>query len=263
MVKSWNMKELWKIAERSESLGGEQNSRELFVFLNILKGIEPKVLVEIGASQGYTAWAFCHVCDWVFSIDIDICKAKWIGNDPKYWPIYLNLDSIRESSPVILSGMIKKIVGEDFVDALFIDGNHDIVCARRDYELYTPLVRSEGIIAFHNIFDCGNKSEFEVPVLWREIKAKYNGIEIDESNHQCGIGYYIKPQECFLRVGEQVEILEDGWVCGCFCKRGERFTVKKGFGVFGEDRILCSDDGRQILICSEIERRRFKVVYSI
>jgi predicted O-methyltransferase YrrM len=51
-------------------------------------------------------------------------------------------------------------------DFLFIDGGHDLEVVRRDVELYVPLVRSGGVVAFHDFSSvCG------VPtVVWAEIK---------------------------------------------------------------------------------------------
>ena len=37
------------------------------------------------------------------------------------------------------------------VDVLFIDGDHTYAGIRSDYEMYGPLVRDGGIVAFHDI----------------------------------------------------------------------------------------------------------------
>jgi len=37
------------------------------------------------------------------------------------------------------------------LDFLFIDGDHTYEGVKRDFEMYSPLVRNGGIIAFHDI----------------------------------------------------------------------------------------------------------------
>jgi len=54
------------------------------------------------------------------------------------------------------------------VDLLFIDGGHDLATVRRDIELYLPLVKPGGVVAFHDFrFPC------DVPkAVWEAIKRQ-------------------------------------------------------------------------------------------
>jgi len=54
------------------------------------------------------------------------------------------------------------------VDLIFIDGGHDLATVRRDIELYLPLVKQGGVVAFHDFH-----SLCEVPTaVWEAIKRQ-------------------------------------------------------------------------------------------
>jgi predicted O-methyltransferase YrrM len=54
------------------------------------------------------------------------------------------------------------------VDLLFIDGGHDLATVRRDIELYVPLVKPGGVVAFHDFH-----SGCDVPTaVWEAIKRQ-------------------------------------------------------------------------------------------
>jgi predicted O-methyltransferase YrrM len=46
---------------------------------------------------------------------------------------------------------IKRILNGKKLDFLFIDGDHSYKGVKKDFEMYSPLVRKGGIIAFHDI----------------------------------------------------------------------------------------------------------------
>jgi predicted O-methyltransferase YrrM len=71
------------------------------------------------------------------------------------------------------------------LDVLLIDGDHSYDGVRRDFELYTPLVRPGGLIILHDIVqDHGQRygepttaSTGGVPQFWREVKSQFSGTE--------------------------------------------------------------------------------------
>lgn len=69
---------------------------------------------------------------------------------------------------------VKKILDAKFSDFLFIDVNHNYKGVKMDFDMCSPLVRSRGIIAFHDII-----MEKEVEKFWNEIKKKFKYQEID------------------------------------------------------------------------------------
>jgi len=92
---------------------------------------------------------------------------------------------------------LQRVLGGRPIDFLFIDGDHGYDGVRADYELYAPLVRPGGIVAFHDIIQdhgsrFGRKTGCwtgEVHQLWAEIRddhAEY--LEFVEDPEQDGFG---------------------------------------------------------------------------
>jgi predicted O-methyltransferase YrrM len=82
------------------------------------------------------------------------------------------------------------------LDVLFIDGDHTYEGVRRDFELYSPLVRGGGIIVLHDIAQHLPGSTCNVRLYWKELQARYPAREIIESEHQgwAGIGLIRLPK---------------------------------------------------------------------
>jgi predicted O-methyltransferase YrrM len=82
------------------------------------------------------------------------------------------------------------------LDFLFIDGDHSYEGVKKDFEIYSSLVRKGGIIAFHDIVpDYYTRYGIRtpsytggVPKFWNEIKYNYRYIEIIEDPNQDGYG---------------------------------------------------------------------------
>jgi cephalosporin hydroxylase len=73
---------------------------------------------------------------------------------------------------------VQEILQQRPIDVLFIDGDHRYDGAQADFNLFSPLVRSGGQIAFHDIVP-DFKTQFgrdtgrwagDVPKLWQEVK---------------------------------------------------------------------------------------------
>ena len=85
---------------------------------------------------------------------------------------------------------VKEILKSKPLDFLFIDADHTYEGVRKDFEMYSKLVRKGGIIAFHDIVPGPSKDVGGVPKLWGEIKHSSNYMEIvkDWKQGECGIG---------------------------------------------------------------------------
>ncbi|MFX0024319.1 MAG: class I SAM-dependent methyltransferase, partial [Candidatus Hermodarchaeota archaeon] len=86
---------------------------------------------------------------------------------------------------------IKKILKQNRVDLLFIDGDHSYDGVKKDFENYFSLVKKDGIIAFHDIVEHPPNSNCKVFDFWNEIKGNYEYKEIiSKDNEQwAGIGF--------------------------------------------------------------------------
>ena len=85
---------------------------------------------------------------------------------------------------------VRRILGDEKVDFLFIDGDHTYEGVKRDFEMYSPLVKEGGIVAFHDICPHPPETKCEVSKFWNEVKQKYRHVEIVEDWNQkwAGIG---------------------------------------------------------------------------
>ena len=85
-------------------------------------------------------------------------------------------------------GRVKAALRGQELDCLFIDGDHSYEGVRRDFEMYAPMVRNGGLIAFHDIVDGLPRLVGGVPRFWREIKTQFRYIELIKDPHQGGYG---------------------------------------------------------------------------
>jgi cephalosporin hydroxylase len=86
------------------------------------------------------------------------------------------------------------------VDLLMIDGDHSYHGCLHDFELYAPLVKPGGIIAFHDIVKYKKWKHVEVWLVWDRLSKQYKNHEfISADNYGIGIiewdGIYRKISE--------------------------------------------------------------------
>lgn len=168
------------------------------------KNNRPKSIVEIGTARGGTLFLFTRVAtDNATFISIDLMDRDYLGGYPKWKTNFYKSFAQKKQKIHLLRADshdtatlkdVKSILDGNKVDFLFIDGDHTYKGVKRDFELYSPLVRSGGIVAFHDI---GQPKEgtHGVNEFWKEIKDRFDHREIIEDIKQgwAGIGLlYIK-----------------------------------------------------------------------
>jgi len=89
---------------------------------------------------------------------------------------------------------LKKLLKNQKLDLLFIDGDHRYEGVKKDFEMYGPLVKKNGIIAFHDIAVHTPELDCQVYRFWNEIKKDYNFREIVKEGdpNSLGIGIIVK-----------------------------------------------------------------------
>jgi predicted O-methyltransferase YrrM len=112
---------------------------------------DAKVTVEIGCYEGCTtALLASHSAGIVFSIDpfprgrLGLSYGKWIAQT--------HFRRLRLSNVKLLEGYSHAVAPRfvEPIDFLFIDGDHTLSGAQRDWEDWLPKVRAGGIIAAHD-----------------------------------------------------------------------------------------------------------------
>jgi len=180
------------------SIKPSQVRYEITKLLELVAGLKPRVVLEIGTAEGGTLFLFTRVAKPDATlISVDLPGGPFGGGYPKWKiPLYLSFTKcsqkvhlIRRSShePQTLEE-VKGILGAEKVDFLFIDGDHSYEGVRKDFEMYSPLVGKGGIIAFHDIVPGPSENVGGVPKFWNEIKHDFNCREIVSDWRQGGYG---------------------------------------------------------------------------
>ena len=71
-----------------------------------------------------------------------------------------------------------------------IDGDHRYTGVKKDWMLYAPLVKHNGIIVFHDILFHPKVPQCKVYRLWNEIKGFYRHREFIDTDDDRGWGQW-------------------------------------------------------------------------
>jgi predicted O-methyltransferase YrrM len=166
---------------------------EIAELVGLVEAAAPKRVLEIGTDNGGTlfllAWASARDAR-LLSVDVRqygrLRRALFesFGRGRQRVSLYTG-DSHSEETRIA----VQRYFRTQPLDMLFIDGDHAYDGVRRDYELYAPLVRPGGLIAFHDIVEGPESSVGGVPRFWREVRSDLRDVnEIVESSEQGGYG---------------------------------------------------------------------------
>lgn len=173
---------------------------EIIKLLEILKDLNPKIILEIGTAGGETLFLFTKIANpEAIVISVDLPGGSFGGGYAKWKiPVYHSFAKERQKLKLIRADshnpntleLIKIVLDGRMVDFLFIDGDHTYEGVKRDFNMYLSLVKEGGIIAFHDIIKHSPKSTCNVNKFWNEIKTDYEYLEIikDIKQNWAGIG---------------------------------------------------------------------------
>jgi predicted O-methyltransferase YrrM len=99
---------------------------------------------------------------------------------------FVKADSHAESTLKNLKDILKKRP----IDLLLIDGDHTYDGVKKDWEMYSPLVKKGGVVAFHDICHHPTVPECQVEKFWKEVKHGKKTLEFIDKEDQSwgGIG---------------------------------------------------------------------------
>lgn len=186
--------------QHSDQFRAHQKDSEIRRFLEIVRDLQPKVVCEIGAARGGSLCMFSRVVAAdarLLSIDLNFSKLQKAAlpafAKPGQHVACLEADS---HQPATLAA-VRNWLGGRQIDLLFIDGDHTYDGVARDFEMYAPLVRSGGVIGFHDIVP-DYKTRFntptindvgEVPAFWQTVKnSGHRVVELIDNPEQDGYG---------------------------------------------------------------------------
>jgi cephalosporin hydroxylase len=191
-----------ELLDYGSSLGGEvirafQLRSEIIGLLDELSKLKPRGLLDLGTANGGTLFLFAQVAHPDAKIiSVDLPYGVW-GEGYAAWriPIYrrfarkqqtIHLFRGNSHAPYMLE-RVRKALGNQPLDVLFIDGDHSYEGVKMDFETYSPLVRRGGVIAFHDIVE-SDRPDYQAHRFWKEVKQKYRHIELVNQPNQKGYG---------------------------------------------------------------------------
>lgn len=168
-----------------------QQRSEIMSLAKAVAELKPKIILEIGTARAGTLFIWAHLASSkVISCDLD--DASFRRSVYEAFPppgssckvTHLSGDSHTKE---FLQKVEAELAGEK-VDFLFIDGDHTEVGVEADYNDYHHLVRSGGIIAFHDIIEKQAIPTNQVYHFWKRVKQNAVTEEFINNPEQTGYG---------------------------------------------------------------------------
>jgi cephalosporin hydroxylase len=179
-----------------------QNRGEILKLMELVEALKPRRACEIGSMEGGTLFLLTRMCDpesHVISLDWSYTEARR-RSFPRFARGRQRLSLVEaDSHAPSTRRRVEELLEGEPLDFLFIDGDHSLAGVALDFEMFAPLVRAGGIIAFHDIVPDVRARRGEmtlrdsggVPIFWREVRERYPDCRefIDDPEQDgCGIG---------------------------------------------------------------------------
>ncbi|WP_435551979.1 class I SAM-dependent methyltransferase [Natrinema sp. CGMCC1.2065] len=161
----------------------QQLKAEISALLATINERDPQTVVEVGTASGGTFYLLCNGINGIEQVvSVDLPGVAASKEQLRALSQGVNVHAIRgDSQRVDTKRTLECELDGAPVDVLVIDADHSYEGVRRDYELYAPLVASDGLIALHDIVVHGD-ADIEVDEFWAELDPDGTKAEIvDES----------------------------------------------------------------------------------
>lgn len=138
---------------------------------------EVETVVEIGTARGGTlyVWSRYFRPERIVSIDVNHSRKQTAFFDA-FTPPETTYITASSYDPETVE-RVREALGGETIDFLFIDGDHRYSAVKRDFESYSPLVRTGGWICLDDIQET-DRPGVEVHLLWEELVETYETYEI-------------------------------------------------------------------------------------
>jgi predicted O-methyltransferase YrrM len=191
-----------ELGELRLSLGevaASQKVDELMPFLERAASLGPRAVCEIGTSAAGTLFLLTRVAAddaVVVSVDLEIAPhlaaARSRFARERQEIVSIAGDSHSEET----FARVKAVLDGRPLDVLFIDADHSYEGVKRDWELYSALVRPGGIVGLHDIHEDyatsrgtpTNAISGDVPRFWQELRQRHRSEELIADPEQDGFG---------------------------------------------------------------------------
>jgi predicted O-methyltransferase YrrM len=192
-----NDRELAVEAVRRE---GFQKVSELESLIALVRDRQPRTVVEIGTHKGGTLFAWCqaaHPEALIVSIDLPdgLFGGGYSKEEAREFQSFAKpgqeLYALRRDSHKRRTlRRLKSVLRGRPIEFLLIDGDHTYAGVKRDWEMYEPLVASNGLIAFHDILEHPDQPLCKVDELWAELAPDHRTVEFTDPGDDRGLGQW-------------------------------------------------------------------------
>src|SRR3954447_10866492 len=177
--------------------GALQTLEEIRAAIDHIKAEQPRCFCEIGTANGGTNLLLSQSVPsitTIIAVDLFIMNGRFLRllSLPSQAIHLVNGSSYDEAT----FATVRTLLGRQPIDLLFIDGDHRYEGVKRDFLLYSQLVRQDGLIMFHDIVpDHGSRygrptsnCAGDVPHLWNQLKPHFRHREFVRDPNQDGLG---------------------------------------------------------------------------
>lgn len=157
--------------------GALHNPGELTALMRVLYYMGPGVILETGTYAGGSAWAWSRIRTVHHIVTVDIAPQAEAAERLASLPCRAT-QVTGDSTDGNTLHQVKLALDGYAPDVVFIDGAHDYKSARRDWDLYSPLVKPGGLVVLHDTQGYPNNPSVEVPFLWAELRQTWRTTEL-------------------------------------------------------------------------------------
>jgi predicted O-methyltransferase YrrM len=194
--------EWWRLFDEFSEFRPIQQPAEFVRLLTLVRSCDAVRLCEIGTASGGMLCSLARAARrdaTLVAVDCEYSPERKAAF-PRFRRDRQRIVCIEGSSQSPATHtQVRQTIGGD-LDVLLIDGDHSYEGVRRDFDLYTPLVRPGGLIILHDIVqDRGQRfgeattaSTGGVPRFWNEVKSRHDATEeivddIDQDGYGVGL----------------------------------------------------------------------------
>jgi predicted O-methyltransferase YrrM len=159
-----------------------QSRFELEALARLVRSRSPEVVLELGTARGGTFFVLAQMAaDGATLLSVDLpCGIGGSGYPAWKNPILASFATRGQQVHLIRADShrgstvdeVRRILGDRPIDLLFIDADHSYDGVRTDYELYAPLVASDGILCLHDVVPNPYNDAIEVDRFWTEVAGE-------------------------------------------------------------------------------------------
>lgn len=164
------MADINEITNIAIARGAIHKPLELRELLREVEALSPDIIVEIGSDMGGTLHGFALLVPSARLISVSMQSGPYSTMKPLEAPAGTVVFDADSHLMETWQSLVQELDNQE-IDVLFIDGDHTYQGVKSDYVMYAGLVRSGGLVIFHDILPHPTMPEIGVGQLWSEIQG--------------------------------------------------------------------------------------------